>query len=152
MSAGFWLKMKGNHTLWSKGQKCYPITRRPVVITWIGGPTSEANRRNKGSGAWQYNKDLLGSFLDEGGDRRLGPLFGRPHWSVNQGKAPPTFPFGEQLQGDFPRSVQDASCAETRPNYWWTSSINMRGEAPNRETPRCSHSSINSQVAYYYCD
>ena len=54
------------------------MTRRHAVITWIGGPTSEANRRIKGSGTWHYKRNLHGSFQDEGGDQGLGSLVGRP--------------------------------------------------------------------------
>ena len=114
-----------------------------AVITWIGGPTSEENRRNKGSGTWHCKGELRGSLLEKGGGQLLDPLVGRAHQSAEQWERPSTFPLGEKLPSDFPRSVQGATRAESRPSCWLHPSINMRGVGLLIETStRCSHSSL----------
>ncbi|RLN41056.1 hypothetical protein C2845_PM01G42030 [Panicum miliaceum] len=46
MTAGFVLKTKEKDTSSIQGNKPQPIIRRHTCITWIEGPTPEANRLN----------------------------------------------------------------------------------------------------------
>jgi len=82
----FWPKIKVNHTLWPKEQKCHPITRRHAVITWIEEPANEANRCIKRLGS----ENTKGNFLEAYWSRSL--TRGWAHWSAKPTDQPTRAP------------------------------------------------------------